>query len=53
MISWDIFKFPSETDERNLTEFDWKQDLNVQNHVCFRADLKNKMASLTKQGCNP
>ena len=46
LISWDNFNF-SETAERNSTELDRKQDLNVLYQVCiFRADQKNKMAAL-------
>ena len=42
-----IFDFSSETAERNLTNLDKKQDLNVLYQVCvLRADLKNKMAAL-------
>ena len=47
LIGWDIFDFSSETDERNSTKLDRKQDLNVLYQVCvFRADKKNKMAAL-------
>ena len=47
LIGWDIFDFSSETAERNSTELDRKQDLNVLYQVCvFRADRKNKMAAL-------
>ena len=47
LIGWDIFDFSSETAERNLRNFDRKQDLNVLYQVCvFRADRKNNMAAL-------
>ena len=47
LIGWDIFDFFSETAERNLTNLDRKQDLNLLYQVCvFRADRKNKMAAL-------
>ena len=47
MIGWDIFDFSSETAERNSTNLDRKQDLNVLYQVCvFRADRKNKMVAL-------
>ena len=47
LIGWDIFDFSSETNERNSTKLDRKQDLNVFYQVCvFRADRKNKMAAL-------
>ena len=47
LIGWDILDFSSETDERNSTKLDRKQDLNVLYQVCvFRADRKNKMAAL-------
>ena len=46
LIGWDIFDFPVETAERNSTNLDRKQDLNVLYQVCvFRADRKNKMAA--------
>ena len=42
-----IFNFFSETDERNSTKLDRKQDLDVLYQVCvFWADRKNKMAAL-------
>ena len=62
LIGWDIFDFSSETEERNSTKLDRKQDLNVLYQVCvFRADRKNKMAALTSDWlrhfrlllCNP
>ena len=41
LIGWDIFDFSSETAERNSTNLDRKQDLNVLYQVCvFRADPK-------------
>ena len=47
LIGWDILDFSSETNERNSTKLDRKQDLNVLYQVCvFRADRKNKMAAL-------
>ena len=47
LIGWDIFDFPSETAEWNLTKLDRKQDHNVLYQVCvFQADRKNKMAAL-------
>ena len=47
LIGWDIFDFSSESDERNSTKLDRKQDLNILYQVCvFRADRKNKMAAL-------
>ena len=47
LIGWDIFDFSTETAERNSTNLDRKQDLNVLYQVCvFRADWKNKMAAL-------
>ena len=47
LIGWDIFDFSSETNERNSTKLDRKQDLNVLYQVCvFRADRKKKMAAL-------
>ena len=47
LIGWDIFDFSSQTDERNSTNLDRKQDLNAIYQVCvFRADGKNKMAAL-------
>ena len=47
LIGWDIFDFSSETAERNSTNLDRKQDVNVLYQVCvFRADRKNKMAAL-------
>ena len=47
LIGWDIFDFSSETAERNSTNLDRKQDLNVLYQVCvFRAYRKNKMAAL-------
>ena len=47
LIGWDILNFSSETDERNSTKLDRKQDLNVLYQVCvFRVDRKNKMATL-------
>ena len=47
LIGWDIFDFSSETDKRNSTKLDRKQDLNVLYQVCvFLADRKNKMATL-------
>ena len=47
LICWDIFDFSSETDERNSTKLDRKQDLNALYQVCvFRADRKNKMGAL-------
>ena len=46
LICWDILNFFSETTERNSTQLDRKQDLNVLYHVCvFRANGKNKMAA--------
>ena len=43
---WDIFD-SSETDERNSTKLDRKQDLYALYQVCvFQADQKNKMAAL-------
>ena len=46
LIGWDIFDFSSETAERNSTNLDRKQDLNVLYQVCvFRADRNNKMAA--------
>ena len=46
LIGWDIFDF-SKTAEGNSTKLDRKQDLNVFYQVCvFRADRKNKMATL-------
>ena len=46
-LTFYIFYFFSETAERKSTELDRKQDLNVLCQVCvFRADLKNKMATL-------
>ena len=43
LIGRDIFKFSSETAERNSTKLDRKQDLNVLYHVCvFRADRKKQ-----------
>ena len=48
LIGWDIYDFSSETAEQNSTKLDRKQDLNVLYRVCvFRADRKNKMATLT------
>ena len=45
-ICLDIFDFFSETTERNSTEFDRMQDLNVLYQVCvFRADRKNNIAA--------
>ena len=47
LIGWDIFDFSSETAERNSTNLDRKQDLNVLYQVCvFRGDWKNKMAAM-------
>ena len=47
LIGRDIFDFSSETPERNSTELDRKQDLNILYQVCvFQADRKNKMAAL-------
>ena len=47
LIGWDIFDFFSETAERNSTQLDRKQDLNVLYQFCvFRADRKDKMAAL-------
>ena len=42
LIGWDIFDFSYETAERNSTNLDRKQDLNVLNQICvFRAERKN------------
>ena len=47
LIGWDIFDFSSETAERNSTELDRNQVLNVLYQVCvFRANQKNNMAAL-------
>ena len=47
LIGWDIFDFSSETDERNSTKLDRKQDLNVLYQICvFRVNRKIKMAAL-------
>ena len=47
LIGWDIFDFSSETTERNSTNLDRKQDLNIFYQVCvFWADRKNKMVAL-------
>ena len=47
LTGWDIFDFSSETDERNSTKLDRKQDLNVLYQVCvFRADQKTKISAL-------
>ena len=47
IVNFYIFDFFSETAERNSTELDRKQHLNVLYQVCvFRANLKNKMAAL-------
>ena len=47
LIGWVIFDFSSETAERNSTNIDRKQDLNVNYQVCvFWADPKKKMAAL-------
>ena len=47
LIGWYIFDFSSETDERNLTKLNRKQDIKVPYQVCvFMADRKNKMAAL-------
>ena len=47
VVNFHIFDFFSETAERNSTQLDRKQDLNVLYQVCvFRADRKNKMAAL-------
>ena len=46
LIGWVIFDF-FEIAERNSTKLDRKQTINVLYQVCvFRADLKNKMATL-------
>ena len=46
LIGWNIFYFSSETDERNSTKLDRKQDLNVLYWVgVFLANRKNKMAA--------
>ena len=46
-LTFHIFIFSSETNERNSTKLDRKQDLNVLYQVSvFRADQKNKMAAL-------
>ena len=43
LIGWDILDFPSETNERNSTKLDRKQDLNVLYQVCvFRAYRKKQ-----------
>ena len=47
LIGWDIFYFSSETDKRNSTKLDRKQDLKVLYWVgVFLANRKNKMAAL-------
>ena len=47
LIGWDILDFSSETAERNSTNLDRKQDLNVLYQVCvFRVKRKKKMAAL-------
>ena len=47
LIGWDIFDFSSETLERNSTNVDRKQDLNVLYQVCvFLANRKSKLAAL-------
>ena len=46
-VNFHIFNFSSETNERNSTKLDRKQDLNALYQVCvFRADRENKMAAL-------
>ena len=46
-IGWEFFDFSSETDERNSTKLNRKQDLNVLYQVCVLwADRKDKMAAL-------
>ena len=46
LICCDIFDFSSETDERNSTKLDRKQDIHVLYQVCvFWADWKNKTAA--------
>ena len=48
LIGWNIFDFSSETAERNSTQLNRMQVLNVLYQVCvFWADRKNKMATLT------
>ena len=43
LICWDIFDFSSETDKRNSTKIDRKQDLNVLYQVCvFQANPKTR-----------
>ena len=44
LIGWNIFNFSSETTERNSTQLDRKQSLNVLYQVCvFRANRKKTM----------
>ena len=46
LIGWDIFDFSSETAERNTTNLDRKQDLNVLYKVCV-------FGPISKQKCPP
>ena len=47
LIGWEIFDFFTKTAERNSTQLDRKQNLNILYQVCVSgADQKNKMAAL-------
>ena len=51
LLTFHMFDFFSKTAERNSTKHDRKQDPNVIDQVrVFRADRKNKMASLASIG---